>query len=53
MELIEKIVGKKLALKWGEYSLPDKKIKDPWIGNKLPGWTRKIDLEEGLRSYLQ
>ena len=34
MELIEKIVGKKLVLKWGEYSLPDKKIKDPRRASK-------------------
>ncbi len=48
--LYEKILGKKLNIKWGAREKRELEIMIPWEGGeKLPNWEQKISLEEGLR----
>ncbi|WP_278824297.1 NAD-dependent epimerase/dehydratase family protein [Helicobacter pullorum] len=48
--LYEKILGKKLNIKWGVRPKRELEIMQPWEGGEtLPNWEQKISLEEGFR----
>ena len=48
--LYEKILGKKLNIKWGARPKRELEITKPWEGGEtLPNWEQKISLEEGFR----
>lgn len=52
VSMIESIVGCKLAIGWGEKPYRPREVMKPWNrGEKLPGWSPKISLEEGLRRF--
>lgn len=50
IEIYEKILGKKLNIKWGARPKRELEIMQPWEGGEtLPNWEQKISLEEGFR----
>ena len=51
--LYEKILGKKLNIKWGVRPKRELEIMQPWEGGEtLPNWEQKISLEEGFRMLI-
>ncbi|EAH7048489.1 NAD-dependent epimerase/dehydratase family protein [Campylobacter jejuni] len=51
--LYEKILGKKLNIKWGARPQRELEIMIPWEGGeKLPNWDQKISLKEGFAMLL-
>ena len=53
VELYERILGKKLNIKWGAREKRELEITKPWEGGEsLPGWEQKISLEKGFRMLL-
>ena len=49
VELYERILGKKLNIKWGAREKRELEINLPWEGGEsLPGWEQKISLEKGF-----
>ena len=47
VELYERILGKKLNIKWGARAKRELEINMPWEGGEsLPGWEQKISLEK-------
>lgn len=54
VELYEKILAKKLNIKWGARAKRELEINLPWEGGEsLPGWEQKISLEEGFRMLVR
>ena len=52
--LYEKVLGKKLNIKWGARPLRELEIMTPWEGGEtLPNWKQKISLREGLQTMAQ
>lgn len=52
VELIERIAGEELNIKWGARPYRDREVMTPWENfEQLPGWEPKISLEEGLRRF--
>ena len=52
--LYEKVLGKKLNIKWGARPLRELEIMTPWEGGEtLPNWEQKINLKEGLQTMAQ
>ncbi|WP_167444787.1 NAD-dependent epimerase/dehydratase family protein, partial [Helicobacter labetoulli] len=48
--LYEKVLGKKLNIKWGARPLRELEIMTPWEGGEtLPNWEQKITLREGFK----
>ena len=53
VELYERILGKKLNIKWGAREKRELEINMPWEGGEsLPNWEQKISLEKGFRMLL-
>tara|TARA_R110000787_G_scaffold286335_3_gene404223 strand:- start:22118 stop:23023 length:906 start_codon:yes stop_codon:yes gene_type:complete len=50
--VFEKITGQPIKTKHGGFSLPERRISDPWQGKMLPGWSPTTSLETGIREYL-
>jgi len=50
VETYEKIIGKKLPIEWGGRSYRPREVMVPWNkGKRLPGWSVKVELEEGIK----
>ena len=52
VKLFEELTSKKIAVQWGKYRLPERKIIEPFVGKKLPGWQPLIPLKSGLRDLI-
>ena len=51
--LYEKVLGKKLNIKWGARPLRELEIMTPWEGGEtLPNWKQKITLQEGFKMMI-
>ncbi|WP_300704088.1 NAD-dependent epimerase/dehydratase family protein, partial [uncultured Campylobacter sp.] len=54
IETYERILGKKLNIKWGAREKRELEITLPWEGGEtLPNWEQKISLEEGFRMLVR
>ena len=54
IETYERILGKKLNIKWGAREKRELEITKPWEGGEaLPNWKQKISLEEGFRMLVK
>ncbi len=52
--IYEKIIGKKLPIKWGGRPYRSREVMMPWKkGRLLPGWRIKVGLEEGIKKFIQ
>lgn len=53
VKIFEEVSGKKLSIEWGGRPYREREIMIPWKSFKtLPGWSPKINLQEGLRKFL-
>lgn len=49
-EIFSKITGKKLNINWGGKPYRPREVMRPWsLGERIPGWSPKISLFEGIR----
>lgn len=54
VELFEKIICKKLDIRWGEKPYRPREVMKPWKeGDLLPGWEPRISLERGISDLLK
>ena len=51
--LFEELAGKTIEKQWGAFSLPDRKILEPWSGPVLPGWEPHIGIRQGVKEMIQ
>lgn len=52
VSLFEKVTGKKIQVAWGGKEYRKREVMELWNkGDKLPNWTPKITLKEGLKRY--
>ncbi|MCI5969437.1 MAG: NAD-dependent epimerase/dehydratase family protein [Helicobacter sp.] len=52
--LYEKVLGKRLNIKWGARPLRELEIMIPWEGGEpLPNWNPKITLQEGFKMLIK
>lgn len=51
-ETFERISGRRLAIEWGGRPYRDREVMVPWRGPVLPGWKPMVDLETGIRKFL-
>ena len=49
--LFERVSEKKLNVRWHHSQINARRMS-PWYGPVLPGWTPKVDLEEGIKRML-
>ena len=50
---VERATGKPLAIQWGGRPYRQREVMQPWnTGQPLPGWTPRVDLQEGLQKML-
>lgn len=47
-----RVSGRKLNIEWGGRPYRDREVMIPWKGPVLPGWAPKVDLETGIRLFL-
>lgn len=51
--IFEKILGKKLQIRWGAKQYRLREVMVPWNkGEVVPGWKPRVSLEEGIRRFL-
>ena len=48
----ERISGRQLPIEWGGRPYRDREVMVPWRGPLLPGWKPGVDLETGIRLFL-
>ena len=54
VKIFEKVSGKKLSIEWGGRPYREREIMVPWKSYKtLPDWQPKINLEDGIKLFLQ
>ncbi len=53
IEAFEKISGKKILVKYGDWPKPSKEIESVWRGITLPGWQPQYSLLQGIKSMLK
>lgn len=51
--LLEQAAGRSLHIAWGARPYREREVMQPWVGPSLPGWTPRIDLQDGLRDLLE
>ena len=49
----EKISGKKIIIKYGDWPKPSKEVESIWRGTTLPSWQPKYNLSQGIKSMLK
>ena len=47
-----RISGRELQIEWGGRPYRDREVMVPWKGPVLQGWEPKVDLETGIRLFL-
>lgn len=53
VEAYEKVIAKKLPIKWGGHPYRKREVMSPWNkGKPVPGWNIKISLEEGIKKMV-
>jgi len=53
VDIYGKVTGKHLSVTWGGIPYRNREVMVPWTkGKKLPGWTSKVTLEEGIRKTI-
>jgi nucleoside-diphosphate-sugar epimerase len=52
VSVLEKVLGRPIAAKWGARPYRPREPMIPWTGPSLPGWTCHVSLEEGLKRTL-
>ena len=52
IEILEKIMGRKLNINWGKKDYYKFQIMEPRIENKLGNWEAKVSLREGIKIIL-
>ena len=53
VELYENLLGKKLQINWGKRAKRELEITKPFsAGTKLPNWSEKISLKDGLKDLI-
>lgn len=50
--IFEKVAGQQLPIVWGGRPYREREIMQPYIGNILPNWQPKINLEQGFASLM-
>jgi len=52
-KLYEKVIGKRLNIKWGKMKYRKREVMVPWKnGEEIPGYRQKISVEEGIRRFV-
>lgn len=49
VERVSQAIGRPLNIQWGARPYRDREVMDPWLGLRLPDWTPRISLDQGLR----
>ena len=52
-QLFSKVSGKKLNIEWGGRPYRDREVMIPWKGTPVPGWKAKIDVQKGIKLFLE
>ena len=52
LEVFEELSGRTLACSWGAFRTPERRIREPWQGDPLPGWRPQVSLRDGLADLL-
>ena len=48
----ERVSGMKLNIEWGGRPYRDREVMIPWKGKVLPMWEAHVELEEGIKLFL-
>ncbi len=48
----ERVSGRQLPIEWGGRPYREREVMVPWRGPILPGWKANVDLETGIRLFL-
>jgi nucleoside-diphosphate-sugar epimerase len=48
----ERIAGCRVNVKRGAFPVPERNMTRPWRGTRVPGWTPRVGLEEGIARIL-
>lgn len=48
----ERVSGLKLNIEWGGRPYRDREVMVPWKGTILKGWNAKVELDEGIRLFV-
>ncbi len=51
LELVVRETGLPIRANWGGRNYRPNEVMVPWLGESLPGWRPKVDLESGLRDF--
>ena len=51
-ETFSRVSGRPLNIEWGGRPYRDREVMVPWRGPVLPGWKPAVDLEDGIRLFL-
>lgn len=51
-ETFARVSGRELNIEWGGRPYRDREVMVPWKGPVLPGWKPVVDLETGIRLFL-
>lgn len=51
--VVEQVTGRTIDAHWGGRPYRDREVLVPWVGARLPGWSPKVSLAEGIRLVIQ
>lgn len=49
--LIEGVLNRPITVNWGGRSYREREVMEPWVGERINGWTPKVDLITGLNEF--
>lgn len=52
-DLFCRVSGRHLNIEWGGRPYRDREVMVPWKGTPVPGWKAEVDVENGIRLFLQ
>lgn len=50
--IFQRVSGRELKIEWGGLPYRKREVMKPWKGRVLCGWSAKVPLEEGIKSFL-
>ena len=50
--IFQRVSGRELKIEWGGLPYRKREVMKPWKGKVLCGWSAKVPLEEGIKSFL-
>ncbi|MDD5218261.1 MAG: NAD(P)-dependent oxidoreductase [Candidatus Omnitrophica bacterium] len=50
--MYQRLSGRELKIVWGGRPYRNREVMVPWKGTPLPGWTPRVDLENGIRNVI-